>query len=48
VLSRIFGSKMDEIAGEWRRLRNEELYALYSPPDIIREKDQEEWDRRGM
>jgi hypothetical protein len=27
----IFGSKRDKITGEWRRLHNEELYALYSP-----------------
>ena len=28
--------KRDEVTGEWRRLHNEELYALYSPPDMIR------------
>jgi hypothetical protein len=33
---RIFGPKRDEVTGEWRRLHNEELYALYSSPDIIR------------
>jgi hypothetical protein len=36
VLRRIFGLKSDEITGEWRRLHNEELYALYSSSDIIR------------
>jgi hypothetical protein len=36
VLRRIFGPKRDEVTGEWRRLHNEELYALYSSPDIIR------------
>jgi hypothetical protein len=30
VLRRIFGSKRDEVTGEWRRLHNEEVYALYS------------------
>jgi hypothetical protein len=34
VLRRIFGSKRDEVIGEWRRLHNEELDALYSPPNI--------------
>jgi hypothetical protein len=29
VLRRIFGPKRDEETGEWRRLHNEELYALY-------------------
>jgi hypothetical protein len=35
VLSRIFGSKRDEVTGEWRRLPNKELSALYSSPNII-------------
>jgi hypothetical protein len=29
ALRRIFGPRRDEITGEWRRLHNEELYALY-------------------
>ena len=36
MLRRIFGSKRDEVRGEWRRLHNEELYALFSSPNIIR------------
>jgi hypothetical protein len=36
VLRRIFGPKRDEVTGEWRRLHNEELYAVYSSPNIIR------------
>jgi hypothetical protein len=36
VLRRIFGSKREEAAGEWRRLHNEELNDLYSSPNIIR------------
>jgi hypothetical protein len=33
VLRRIFGPKRDEVTGEWRRLHNKELYALYCSPD---------------
>jgi hypothetical protein len=36
VLRRIFGPKRDEVTGEWRKLHNEELRDLYSPPSIIR------------
>jgi hypothetical protein len=36
ALRRIFGPKRDEVTGEWRRLHNKELYALYSSPNIIR------------
>jgi hypothetical protein len=36
VLRRIFGPKRDEVTGEWRRLHNEELYALYSSSNTIR------------
>jgi hypothetical protein len=35
-LRRIFGPKRDEVTGEWRRLHNKELYALYSSLNIIR------------
>jgi hypothetical protein len=35
VLRRIFGPKRDEVTGEWRRLHNKELYAVYSQ-SIIR------------
>jgi hypothetical protein len=34
VLRRIFWPKRDEVTGEWRRLHNKELYALYSPNNI--------------
>jgi hypothetical protein len=37
VLMRIFGSKRDEVTGEWRKLHNEELHILYSIPDTIRQ-----------
>ena len=36
VLRKMFGAKKDEITGEWRKLHNAELHALYSPPNIIR------------
>ncbi|KAJ4433295.1 hypothetical protein ANN_15554 [Periplaneta americana] len=36
VLRKIFGAKRDEVTGEWRKLHNAELDALYSSPDIIR------------
>ena len=36
VLRKIFGVKKDEIAGEWRKLHNAKLHALYSSPNIIR------------
>jgi hypothetical protein len=35
VLKRIFGSKRDEVTGEWRKLHNE-LNDLYSSPNIVR------------
>ena len=36
MLRRIFGSKRDEIKGEWIKLHNEKLNDLYSSPNIIR------------
>jgi hypothetical protein len=36
VLRRIFGPKRAEVTGGWRKLRNEEVHNLYSPPSIIR------------
>jgi len=36
VLRRIFGSRRDEVTGEWRRLHSEELNNLYSSPNIVR------------
>ena len=34
VLRKIFGPKKEEITGKWRRLHNEELYALYFTSNI--------------
>jgi len=36
-LRRIFGPKRDEVRGEWRKLRIEELNDLYSSPNIVRD-----------
>jgi len=36
VVRKVFGSKRDEVTGEWRKLRNEDLNDLYSSPDIFR------------
>jgi hypothetical protein len=36
VLRRIFGSRRDEVTGDWRKLHNEERHNLYSLPNIIR------------
>jgi hypothetical protein len=35
MLGKIYGPKRDEVAGEWRRQHNEEVYRLYSSPNII-------------
>jgi hypothetical protein len=37
LLRRIFGTKRDEVTGQWRKLHNEELHNLYSSPNIIRQ-----------
>jgi hypothetical protein len=36
VLRRIFGSKGDEVTGDWRKLHNEELHNLYFLSNIIK------------
>ena len=36
VLRKIFGANRNEITGEWRKLHNAKVYALYSSPNIIR------------
>jgi hypothetical protein len=36
VLRRVFGSKRDEVTGEWRKLHNKEVHDLYCSPSIAR------------
>jgi hypothetical protein len=36
VPRRIFGPNRHDMVGGWRKLHNEELHNLYSPPNIIR------------
>jgi len=36
MLRKLFGPKRDEVTGDWRRLHREELYDLYSSPNITR------------
>jgi hypothetical protein len=36
VLIEIFGSRRDEVTGEWRKLHSELLNDLYVTPNIIR------------
>ena len=38
VVGRIFGSKRDEVTGQWRKLYNEELNDLYCSTYIVRDK----------
>jgi hypothetical protein len=36
VLRGIFGSKGNEVTGEWRKLHNDEFHNLYSSPNDIK------------
>jgi hypothetical protein len=36
VLRGVFGPESEEVAGDWRRLHNEELHNLSAPQNIVR------------
>jgi hypothetical protein len=36
VLRRMFGPRMEEVAGSWKMLHNEEFHNMYASPTIIR------------
>ena len=36
VLGRMIGPKRDDVTGAWKRQHNDEFYALYSSPNIVR------------
>jgi hypothetical protein len=40
---RIFGPKREEVAGDWRRLHNEELHKLHTSPNIRVVKSRVRW-----
>jgi len=44
----VFGSKRDEVTGEWRKLHNEELRDFYSLPNIVRVVKSRRMRWRGM
>jgi len=35
ALREVFGPNMEEITGDWRKLKNEEFHDMYSSPNII-------------
>jgi hypothetical protein len=47
VLRRIFGPKIEEVAGGWRTLHSAELRNLYASPNIIRVNKSRRMRRAG-
>jgi hypothetical protein len=43
ALRRILGSERDAVAGDWRKLYNEDFHNLYSLPDITDEIKEDEF-----
>jgi hypothetical protein len=43
ALRRVFGSKRDEVTGEWGTLHNEELHNLYSSPNRMIKSRRMRW-----
>jgi len=43
VLKGIFGLRKDDVTGEWRRLHKDELYDVYSSPNISRVIKSKRW-----
>jgi hypothetical protein len=37
ILWTIFGTRRDEVTGEWRKLHSEELHSLYLSPNVVRQ-----------
>ena len=48
VLRRLFEPKRDDVRGERRKLRNEELSDLYFLPNFVRVVNRKEWNGRAM
>jgi hypothetical protein len=48
VQRRIYGTKRDEVTGDWRKLHNDGLHNLYSSPNIIRKIKSRRIEWQGM
>ena len=36
ILRKIFGPKLEEVGGDWRKVRNKELHGSYFSPAIVK------------